>query len=351
MNIVVIGAGYAGLTAALRLDRGNDITLVSADDHFTERVRLHELAAGRPSVSVPLAELTRGAGITTITALVNGIDLDHRLVRTSEGHELPYDRLVYALGSHTDLSTHGVRDHAYTAETAGKLRARLHGQSGTLAVVGGGLTGIEMAAELAEAYPAWRVTLVSDGEPGAGLSPKARMHIGKVMTRLGVDVRRGEIREVEEGRLLTEGGSIEADVIVWAASFRASPLAGDEGLAVDERGRVLVDDRLRARSHPEVSVVGDAASGLRMSCAVGMPLGAHAADVINGKDGRFRFRYAVQCVSLGRRDGVIQLVRADDSPLSLAVTGRAAAWIKELVVRSTVLALRHPRTMVWLKDK
>ncbi|GAA3473315.1 NAD(P)/FAD-dependent oxidoreductase [Nonomuraea roseola] len=366
MDIVVIGAGYAGTTAALRLDRSHRVTLISADGHFSQRIRLHELAAGRPSITVPLTELTRGTGIDTVTATVSGLDLEAKLVRTADGRAFGYDTLVYALGSRTDVSLPGVAEHALTPEKAGELRARLHGGSGDLTVVGGGLTGIELAAELAETYPSWRVGLVTGTEPGAGLSAKGRAHVARALAGLGVTTHLDtQVAAVEPGRLLTNQGDIQADVVVWAGSFTVPPLAAESGLAVDEHGRAVVDDTLRSVSHSDVYVIGDAAAveipgagASRMSCAVGMPIAAHAADVINARAaGRtptaFRFRYLIQCISLGRRDGVIQTVRHDDSPLGLVLTGRVAAWVKEQVCRFTLGSLRlerrRPGTYLWPK--
>lgn len=364
-NIVIIGAGYAGLTTALRLDRKHRITLISADSHLTQRIRLHELAAGRPEVTVPLKELTKDTGITTVRGRVNAIDLDGKRVHTEDGREFAYDTLVYALGSRTDTGVPGVAEHAYTAEQAGDLRARLDGGSGELVVVGGGLTGVEMAAELAESYPAWRVALVTGGVAGAGLSEKGRRHLARTLTRLGARMHEGtRVESVGPDGVRTDQGVLAADVVVWAGSFRVPELAAEAGLAVDDRGRVVVDETLRSVSHPDVYAVGDAAavqlpSGThRMSCAAGMPIAAHAADVINARAaGRpaepFRFRYLLQCVSLGRRDGLVQFVHGDDSPKERILSGRTAAWVKEQICRFTVTALkmerRRPGTYMWAK--
>ncbi|MFI6387592.1 NAD(P)/FAD-dependent oxidoreductase [Nonomuraea sp. NPDC050540] len=366
MDIVVIGAGYAGMTAALRLDRSHRITLISADDSFTERIRLHERAAGRPSVSTPLAELTRGTGIRTVEGRVTGIDAEDRTLTLGDGREFRYDTLVYALGSFTDTSVPGVAEHAYAAENAAELGERLRQGGGHLAVVGGGLTGIELATELAESYPRWQVKLVTGAHPAAGLSRRGRAHVAKVLTRLGVSVHADtRVEAVTPDGLSTAHGPIEADVVVWAGSFAVPELAAKAGLAVDERGRTLVDATLRSVSHPDVYVVGDAAAvdvpraGLsRMSCAVGMPIAAHAADAVNararGRAARpFRFRYMIQCVSLGRRDGVIQVVRRDDSPIELILPGRPGAWVKELICRYAAGSLRVarllPRSYWWPK--
>ncbi|RJL33198.1 NAD(P)/FAD-dependent oxidoreductase [Bailinhaonella thermotolerans] len=366
-HIVVLGAGYAGLTTALRLDRraSRKVTLINATPDFTQRIRLHELIAGRPGVTVPIAELTRGTGIETVVARVTGIDLDARTVRTADGRAISYDTLVYALGSRTDVSAPGVAEHAYTVERAAELRERLRAGAGDLAVVGGGLTGIELATELAEAYPSWRVKLVAGGELARGVSAGGRAHVARVLDRLGVEtVRHSRVTAVHEGGLTTENGEIAADVVIWAGSFVVPGLAAEAGLAVDARGRALVDETMRSVSRPDVYVVGDAAAvdirgaESRMSCAAAMPIAAHAADSINARlAGRepkpFRFRYVLQCVSLGRHDALVQFVNEDDSPHDRFVSGRSGALIKEGICRFTVAGLRmsrrYPAAYAWLK--
>jgi hypothetical protein len=78
-----------------------------------------------------------------------------------------------------------------------------------------------------------------------------------------------------------------------------------------------------------------------MSCALALPMGGYVADLLSGAtDEPFRFGFAVQCISLGRKDGIIDFVNADDTPRGIAITGHAGAWVKELVCRYTVMSLR-----------
>jgi NADH dehydrogenase FAD-containing subunit len=353
-HVIVVGAGYAGLRAALQLDPYVRVTLIDPADHFTERVRLHETAAGRPDVTHSLRTLLQSTNITHIPARVTRIDTGSAEVHTDAGHFLDYHRLVYALGSRTagiDVTETSPK-RAYAAESAAELYKRLLDGPGSLTVVGGGLTGIELATELAESHPRWNVRLTTGGEIAPSVSVRGRSHIRSVLTERGVDI--------EEGRHVSGPDDIDADVVVWSASMVPNTeLAVAAGLTTDNRNQIRVDSALRSLSHPHIYVTGDAAavetpsSGpIRMACATALPLGAHAADSVvrdlRGQEPKpFTFNYQAQCMSLGRHDGLLQFVEKDDSPRDRIVTGKPAALIKEQVVRTTVRTIRmdsrHPR--------
>ncbi|MEQ7123364.1 FAD-dependent oxidoreductase [Actinopolymorpha sp. B11F2] len=372
-HIVVLGAGYAGLGAATglaRLVRGTGteddvkVTLVNATDRFVERVRLHQVATGQQLPDLPLPGLLAGTGVDLVVARVSAVDVERRRVRLDAAPgSLSYDTLVCAWGSGADVdSVPGVRVHAYTLAEAGQAE-RLHAcvravpSGGVVAVVGGGLTGIEAATELAEAHPRLRVELVTGERVGGWLSERARRHLRRAFVRMGIGVHEGaRVAEVDAGGLrLGDGAFRGAAACVWAAGFRVPTLARAAGLAVDRRGRMLVDDTLRSVSHPDVYGIGDVAaaptpggSESRMSCQTSLPMGRYVAGSIAATlEGRapkpIRIRYVWQNISLGRRDGVTQFTGPDDSPTGAVLTGRVSAAFKEAVTRGTVVALRHPR--------
>ncbi|CAM5315315.1 Dehydrogenase OS=Streptomyces antimycoticus OX=68175 GN=SANT12839_087010 PE=3 SV=1 [Streptomyces antimycoticus] len=248
-QVLVLGAGYAGLMAALRLAPHTRVTLVDPSTAFTERIRLHERAAGRPDITHPLDALARRAGIAHVAARATRIDPAARQVTTDDGRQLPYDRLVYALGSRTP----DPGERAYTPETAAELHKRLLDGPGELTVVGGGLTGIEIAAEIAESQPAWKVRLITGDEVGTGLSAKGRAHVRSTLTGLGV--------RIEEGRRVACPEDIDTDAVVWATAMTANAaLAEAAGITLDPSGGISVDGALRSVSHPEIYAVGDAAA-------------------------------------------------------------------------------------------
>ncbi|MDH6125201.1 FAD-dependent oxidoreductase [Kitasatospora sp. GP82] len=351
-QIVVLGAGYAGLATATEVGRQHRAMLVAPEGRFAHRIRQHETAAGHGAPWPTIAQLLRGRQVEHRQARATEIDLTGRKVCLDSGETVPYDTLVYALGSRT--AWHGVpgaAEHAYSAERAAELHRRLTaaGRPGTVAVVGGGATGIELAAELAEAYPRWQVRIAAAGQVGGWFSPKGRAHILRVFGRLGVHVDEHQpVTAVTERGLRTDRGTIDAEITAWAASLEPLPLAADAGLAVDAQGRAVVDEYLRSTSHPDVHVIGDAASAtvpgigtLRMGCATALPMGRYLGRLLTGRTTEpFDFRYVVQCLSLGRRDGLLQLVHPDDSMRPTVLTRAAGRLAKAAIVGGVLGALR-----------
>ncbi|MGY1977192.1 NAD(P)/FAD-dependent oxidoreductase [Nocardia gipuzkoensis] len=356
-RIVVLGAGYAGLAAARRLARtARDarITVVDAHPSFVERVRLHQQASGQRIPAWDLRELLERNGIEFVNARATDIDTAGKRVVLDAAQAVDYDTLIYALGSIADVeSVPGVAAHAHSVATQEDVNS-LPVPGGPVAVVGAGATGIELAAELAESHPGTRVLLLGSEEPGAWLSARAQAHIRRTLERLGVEIRSGvKVIEVSpDGPRLADGSLVEAATTVWTTGFRVPDLAARSGLAVDSDGRVLTDATLRSVSHPDIYAAGDAAviggpggRDLRMACATALPTGKHAADAVvarmRGREPEeFEFRYVLHCLSLGRRDGVVQAVHADDAPARTVLTGRTAAWVKERIVRGAAWQAR-----------
>ncbi|MFF4778476.1 NAD(P)/FAD-dependent oxidoreductase [Microtetraspora fusca] len=369
-RIVVLGAGYAGANTAGRLARrlhrdDIEITLVNGDSEFVERVRMHQLASGQDLRPRPLRDLYAGTGVQVRTARVTAVDVEGKTVDLG-GETLAYDTLVYALGSAVaDHGVPGVAEHAYNVagkQAALRLRARLSEVTpgGTVLIVGGGLTGIEAATEIAEARPDLEVAIAARGRVGGWLSDKAQRHLRGALDRLGITVHdHADITRVEANGVVTgAGGKIRAQVTVWTAGFTVHPIAAATTLEVSDSGRIVVDASMRSVSHPDVYAVGDAALAegaggkpLRMSCASANPMAWLAADVIAARLTGHKVpetTIALQgvAISLGRRDGIIQRMTPDDQVTSTVITGRTAARIKEMVCASAAWSVSHPTMMM-----
>ncbi|MGW4091531.1 NAD(P)/FAD-dependent oxidoreductase [Nocardia sp. NPDC004750] len=369
-RIVVLGAGYAGAFSAGYLARqlhsdDFEITVVNAEPDFVERLRLHQLAAGQDLRHRPLAEMFAGTGIQLRLARVTDVDVEHRSVTVADAEgvdRLGYDTLLYALGSAAaDHGVPGVHEHAFPVAarpSALRLRARLDelGGDGKVLVVGGNLTAIEAATEIAESRRGLRVGLVTSGELGGWLGTKARRHLLRAFDRFDITVHQHTtIERVEEAAAVAaDGTAFASDATVWAAGFAVHPIAAASGLEVVANGQIAVDRQMRSVSHPDVYVAGDSVfvigdngRPLPMSCAsAGFTSMQATAAIIGDRTGRkvstTSLAYVGNHISLGRKDGIFQLVDGDARAKSWALCGGTAARVKSAILRTAAWSVSHP---------
>ncbi|MGP3917090.1 NAD(P)/FAD-dependent oxidoreductase [Nonomuraea sp. 10N515B] len=375
-RIVVLGAGYAGAYVAGNLARrlspaDTEITVVNAEPDFVQRMRLHQLATGQDIEAPQLADVFAGTGIRLRLARVTAVDPERQVVAVADGGgggELGYDTLFYALGSHgADHGVPGAAEHAFdiaARPSALRLRERLdsldrqgrRGEGGSVLVVGDGLTGIETATEIAESRPGLSVALIARGELGARLSAGARSHLRQACDRLGITVlEHTSVEVVEATRVLcADGTALASEATVWTAGFAVSPIAAAGGLEVTENGQIVVDRTMRSVSHPNVYAIGDSAYAigdngrpLPMSCASAGYTGGQAIEAIVGrltgrKIANTKLVYTYNHISLGRRDGIQQLVDDEGQAKPTYMGGRKPAWIKAGILKMSLWATSHP---------
>ena len=369
-HVVVVGAGYAGTLAAnhLRQRSDIDITVVNPRSVFVERIRLHQLVADTGTATADYATLL-GEGIQLIVDSVDVIETDRRRVLLNSGIELDYDYLIYAVGS-TGATASMVPGYAHYAHSVADLESaqRLHYALTDLplpapvTVVGGGLTGIETASELAEGGRS--VTLVCGPVLGPSLSRRGRRSVAKRLRRLGVNVLESvAVAEVRwDEVVLTDGVVLPSAATIWTAGFAVPQLAARSGLHTDPMGRLLTDETLTSIDDERIVAAGDAAapSGqpLRMSCQAAGPMGAQAANTVLSRiagdaPAALSQAFVGQCISLGRTHATFQMARTDDTPVNMYLGGRAAASLKEAICKGTVWSIRReaakPGSYRWIK--
>ena len=369
-QILILGAGYAGLLAAARLARqtrklGTHITLINKTNEFVNRIRLHEQAVRQPKRTRQLADFLKGTGVNIVIGTVAALDVQHKQVRvdvSGQVREIGYDKLVVALGSTVAMDAlPGAREHAFalTPNSVTTLRQHLeHGTPNTqpsVLIVGGGLTGIEAAAEFAEAFPRLRVTLTTRDEVGPGLSEPAKAYIRSTLARLGVNLRDHlAVTQLQDHLAQTSAGEMPFEVCLWAGPFVAPPLARAAGLAVNGVGQIVVDRYLQSTSSPDVYAVGDAAwlseseTPVRMACASATAIAAHAADNLTAMlqdrpQVPFQMGFNAKCVSLGRKDAVVDWVHPDDTPKNKIWAGQKAVLVKEMICRLVPYVIGNER--------
>jgi NADH:ubiquinone reductase (H+-translocating) len=319
-RILVLGAGFAGLWAAIGAARKLDeigaaveveILVVDRNDYHNIRVRNYEVDLS--DVAIPLAELLDPIGVKHRVGEVRAIDpaRRHVVVATRSGQEiLDYDRLVLTLGSElVRPAISGLEANCFDVDTyAGARRLDAHlaalgeqVQLGahkaadgrcTVVVVGAGFTGIEVAAEMPDKLDQARVTgdrrtILVDPSPvvGATIGEHARPVIDKALSALGVELRLDvAVSAVDAGSItLSSGEVIPTRTVVWCAGMRASPLAATLPVERDRYGRLHVDQYMRVTGLTGVFAAGDVASCLVdgihpsvMSCQFARPMGRFA---------------------------------------------------------------------------
>jgi len=358
-RVVIVGAGFGGLEAAKALSRvAVDVIVLDRQNYHCFQPLLYQVATAALSpaeIAWPIRHMLRQQrNATVFMAGVEAVDLAGRTVQTS-AEPIPYDYLVIATGA--THSYFGHDDWAAFApglkriEDATRIRrsillafeqAELADNGAerqrllTFVIVGGGATGVEMAGAIAEIA---RQTLANDFrridprssriillEAGPRVIPTLPEDLSRyaerALIRMGVDVRTStRVTSCDRHGVELEHGRIDASTIIWAAGVVASPAAAWLGAAHDRAGRVLVRPDLSIPDHPEVFVIGDAAS-VHDDASEQVPGVAPAAKQMGRYVGRliaarlaghslpaFRYRNLGELATIGRRAAVVKVGR------------------------------------------
>ncbi|WP_456621095.1 MULTISPECIES: NAD(P)/FAD-dependent oxidoreductase [unclassified Bradyrhizobium] len=346
MRLVIIGAGFAGMYAALSAARLRDIhgvspekleiALVAPEPTLVVRPRLYE---SKPeTLTAPLQDVLKAIDVVYVQGSAETIDTRSKVVEiaAAEGarKQLTYDRLVVATGSRLFRpNVPGLAEHGFSVdqlEDAIALDRHLHGLANrpasnardTVVVAGGGFTGIEAATEMParlrqilgrDAKP--RVIIVDRNEAIApDMGPGPRPVIEDALRKLGVETRLGAgVASLDKsGVTLSSGEHIEAATVIWAAGIRAAPLTAQIPAERDKFGRLLVDRDLRVPAVAGVFATGDAARAAcddvgnyaLMSCQHATRMGAFAgnnaaAELLGVSTRRYHQKAYVTCLDLG----------------------------------------------------
>ena len=304
-HVVVVGAGFGGLTAVRALRRAPvRITLVDRRNHHLFQPLLYQVATAALSpadIAYPVRSiLRRQRNAEVLLADVVAVDRPGRRLLLSDG-ALPFDYLVLATGARHGYFGHDAWEKSApglkTLEDALEIRRRIllaferaereddesHRRALlTFVVVGGGPTGAELAGAIGEIS---REVLVSEFraidprdarilvlEAGPRFLPSFPEDLARraeqSLSPLGVEVRTGcAVTEVGDGFVEAGGARIEAATILWAAGVQASPLAGTLGAPLDRAGRVLVEPDLSVPGDPRIFAIGDVAGFLHQTGA------------------------------------------------------------------------------------
>jgi NADH dehydrogenase len=367
--VVILGAGYAGLTVAREVARRSrgalPVILVDRNPVHVLRTQLYEVgkiasAAGdaRPW-TIPLEKMLDRTGVSLRQGAVAAIDLAGHGVHLESGDTVAFGFLVIALGSVAAYyGVPGAAEHTFsvyrlsgaqrlaaTVRDTERASAQLPGERRPrFVIIGGGSTGTELAAELATtnweevAGPGARppdVLLVTGALPFlAGLPPPLIVHARELLRRAGVSLVHGlNVTHVDVGTVALEDGSVLAcDAAVWCAGLEAPPVAKALAVAHGKGGRIAVEPTLALPGHPRVFALGDVAEIRDPGTGMLVPATAQAAlaeartagrNIVAAFEGRplepfqYRERGVVVALGLGRAAGMLGRATIWGSPAAL----------------------------------
>jgi NADH dehydrogenase len=356
-RVVIIGAGFGGLSAAKRLAKSPcRITLIDRHNYHLFQPLLYQVATAALSpadIASPIRGIVRHhRNVNVILANVSGIDVDKREV-IAEGHRIPFDTLVVATGAqhayfgHDDWAAYApglktIDDATYlrrrillafekaeTESDAAERRRLLN-----FVIVGGGPTGVEMAGAVAELAkralasdfraidPRQARIILVEAAPRllTSFDPSLSEAAKRSLEELGVEVRVGAgVTAADCGGVLLGGERIEARTIIWGAGVMASAAGRWLGTRTDPVGRVFVQPDLSVAGYSDIFVIGDVAHAVGSD---GKPLpgvapvakqqGRYVADLIKARVGGrklpppFRYRDSGSLAAIGRKRAVAQ---------------------------------------------
>ena len=385
-RVVIVGAGFGGLAAAKRLARQQvEVTLIDQRNHHLFQPLLYQVATAALSpadVAWPIRGIFAGdPNVRVVLGKVSGVDLEKKVVH-SDRIDLPFDYLILATGAHHSYFSHDewalnapglkriidateIRKRillAFELAEVGMSEAEQRRQL-TFVVIGGGPTGVEMAGAIAELArytlardfrnidpSSARIIIVEAGDRLLRAFPEDLSAYAKgALERLGVEVMLNKMVEVrgEQGAFIGDM-LIPCATMVWAAGVAVPHLKDWLPVQTDRAGRVPVEPDLSVKGHPEVFVIGDAAStawkdglpapGIAPAAKQG---GRYAADVIAAsvrgaaKPPPFRYRHHGNLATIGRHSAIVDFGR-------VKFTGRTAWWFWGLAHIYFLIGVRAP---------
>ena len=378
-NIVILGAGYAGLLCALqarKLLSADDASITLVNKHFYHQLitQLHESAAGARSdrsIRISLPSIINGKDITLVKGIVQTIDTKNNLVLLENNKSLAYDYLVVALGSDTEyFNIPGLKEHAYTLKSVNQARLiRTHIESCfarfpyeqrpellRFVIGGAGFSGIELVGELADALPKYaadagidvsRIELYNI-EAAPGILPGFDQQLVEVAQRSlesrGVKFLTGQpIVKVEDSIVhLRNGESINTETMIWTGGVRGNQLVIDAGFNTDPRGRAIINQFLQSPNTPKVYMIGDCALVIgennrplpptaQLAWQMGIATGKYLYhDIKGGTKAAFIPHIVGSVASLGRKDAVGKVLKSYRMYGKMAYMAKEASNIRYL---------------------
>ena len=271
-TIVALGGGYGGLTALNQLltDLPDNVKLILVDrmPYQGLKTEYYALAAGTVAEVDIRVQFPADPRLEIRHGEVTSIRLNEKRVMIADQDPLEYDILIIGLGcSDKYHNVPGAAQHTLGIQSLPAARQTYTALNniapyGQVSIVGGGLSGVELAAELREARPDLNIRIIDRGASVLSYTPaRLQKFVRDWFERHDVAiVSNSSVTKIEPGIIYTENDEFVSDEIVWTAGVQPNPIVQQLDLAKDNSGRILLNSFHQIPHHPDVYVVGDCAS-------------------------------------------------------------------------------------------
>ena len=294
-RLVILGAGYGGFTVLHKLldEKLPDdvqITVVERNPYHSLKTEFYSIAAGTRADKEVREDLPTDKRVNYIFGEVEKIDIENRQLRLADSEGgVGYDYLVIGLGCEDNY--HGVKGAPeFTYSVQSISRARHTGLAvgdlqayGKVAIVGAGLSGIEVASEIRESRPDLNITLLDRGQSVLpAFDKKIQKYVEGWFKENDVEVLHGaNVEYVVEEAVCNNGLYLENDVTIWTAGVKPHHLIHDLPFTKNKQGQVVLNNFYQVPSHSNIYVVGDgAASAYSPSAQLAEEQGEGIAEVL-----------------------------------------------------------------------
>ncbi|NDI36787.1 NAD(P)/FAD-dependent oxidoreductase [Chengkuizengella sediminis] len=321
-NIVILGGGYGGLSTVIELlnDQFPDdahITLVDRMPYQGLKTEYYALASGTISDMAIRVQYPIDSRLTVKYGEIIDVNIESQLVHLQNDDPISYDQLVIALGCTdryhgipgADIYTNSIQSLSATRRTYQEVNDIK--PNGQVTIVGGGLSGVEIAAELRESRPDLNVRILDRGDSILSSFPKKLQSYVRAWFEEHDIEMRGNIcvTEVEPNIIHNQSEKINTDITVWTAGIQPVELVQNLDFEKDSQGRVILNEYHQVPSKPNVYVVGDCASlPFSPSAQAAEAQGKQVAEVIQAiwreetpKLGKIKLKGVLG--SLGKKEG------------------------------------------------
>ncbi len=349
-RLVILGGGYGGVKILNKLLDGGlpgdvHITLIDRNPYHSLKTEFYAIAAGTKADREVRMEFPKHGQVDYVYGEIEKIDVDDKQILVQGLTEaVPYHYLVIGLGCEDNY--HGIEGAAEFTESVQTISRARHGSVavgdlkayGKVAIVGAGLSGIEVASEIRESRPDLNVRLLDRGETVlSAFNSKIQNYVEEWFAKNDVEViHKANVEYVEKDGVCNNGVCFVNDVTIWTAGVQPNYLVRELPFSKDRQNKIVLNDYYQVPSHPTVYVVGDCASSVHSpSAQLAGQQGEQIADVLlallndNAPEQPKEIKLKGALGSLGKSDGFGNMLQQPVTGLLPRLAKSGVLWLNK----------------------